>query len=72
MKKLILPIVGLVATFSMAIAATDSLLQHAEQSAPKTSSAVLSPAEEPVSLSGSLIAAGLLAVGFLATRRRGE
>ena len=72
MKKLLFPIIGLVATFSVAIAATDSFLQHVEQTAPKTSSTVLSAAEEPVSLSGSLVVAGLLAVGFLATRRRGE
>lgn len=72
MKKLILTIAGVAATFSMAIAATDSLLQQAQKAAPEVTSATPSPAEEPVALSGALIAAGLLAVGFLATRRRGE
>lgn len=71
MKKIALTVAGLVTTFSVAIAATGSLLDRAQQTpvAPQTAATA---AQEPVSLSGALIAAGLLAVGFLATRRRGE
>jgi hypothetical protein len=54
----------------MAIAATDSLLERAQEAPPRVAAA--SPAEEPVSPSGALIAAAALAVGFLATRRRGD
>lgn len=71
MKKIALTVAGLVATFSVAIAATGTLLDRAQQ-APAAPPTAASPAQEPVSLSGALIAAGVLAVGFLATRRRGE
>lgn len=72
MRKLIVTVLVLAASFSAAIAATDSLLQGAQNAAPAQAAAARSAAEEPVSLSGALIAAGLLAVGFLATRRRSE
>ena len=72
MRKLIVTVLVLAASFSVAIAATDSLLQGAQKAAPLKASQVTSVAEEPVSLSGALVAAGLLAVGFLASRRRAE
>lgn len=71
MRKVIVTVVVLAASFSMAIAATDSLLQGAQKAAPQGTKTI-SPAEEPVSMSGALIAAGVLAVGFLATRRRAD
>jgi hypothetical protein len=71
MKKIALTVLGLVTTFSVAIAATGSLLDRAQQ-APAAVQVALSPAQEPVSLSGALIAAAVLAIGFLATRRRGD
>ncbi len=71
MKKIAVTLLGVIATFSAAIAATDSLLQRAHESfAP--AAAVVTAGNEPVSLSGALIAAAVLAVGFLATRRRGD
>lgn len=74
MKRIVLTAAGVVATFSMAIAATDSLLERAQQATPPrvATTSAASPAQEPVSLSGALIAAAALAVGFLATRRRGD
>jgi hypothetical protein len=71
MKKLAITLVGIIATFSAAIAATDSLLQRAQEAVPAATTA-LSAAQEPVSISGALIAGAALAVGFLATRRRGD
>jgi hypothetical protein len=71
MKKLAITLVGVIATFSAAIAATDSLLQRAQESVPAATSA-LAAAQEPVSISGALIAGAALAVGFLVTRRRGD
>jgi hypothetical protein len=71
MKKIAITLAGAIATFSAAIAATDTLLQRAQEAVPAATTA-LSAAQEPVSLSGALIAAGVLAVGFLATRRRSD
>jgi hypothetical protein len=72
MKKIAITVVGVIATFSAAIAATDSLLQRAQESVPAAAANALSAAQEPVSMSGALIAAAVLAVAFLATRRRGD
>jgi hypothetical protein len=67
MTRVLAVIAGLILTVSVATAATGSLLQQAQVTVP---SAALSAAEEPISLDGALIAAGLLVAGFLAVRRR--
>lgn len=72
MKKIAITLVGVIATFSAAIAATDSLLQRAQETVPAVTASTLSAAQEPVSLSGALLAAVVLAIAFLATRRRND
>lgn len=69
MTRVLAVIAGLVLTVSVATAATGSLLQQAQVTAP---TAAVSAAEEPISLNASLIAAGLLVAGFLAARRRAD
>jgi hypothetical protein len=68
MSRVLVVIAGLILTVSVATAATGSLLQQA-QSQVAVSTAV-SAAEEPISLSGALIAAAILVAGFLSVRRR--
>lgn len=68
MSRVLVVIAGLILTVSVATAATGSLLQQAQSQV--AASTTLSAAEEPISLSGALIAAGILVAGFLSMRRR--
>jgi hypothetical protein len=70
MKRIVITLVGVIATFSAAIAATDSLLQRAQETVPAITANTMSAAQEPVSLSGALLAGAALAIAFLVTRRR--
>ena len=70
MSRLVLAVASLVLTVSVATAATGTLLQQAQVEAPV--SATVSPAEEPISLNGALVAAAILVAGFLSFRRRSD